>query len=462
MDKRIICSSKEDTLISINEYINLKIRKFYRLLAFLTILVVGCFFLVQCKVANDHKIAKILLEIHPALRVLYESKELGYQSKYQELQAHLKNKYKLKDIKILPKHQLRCTFPTYQLNGYDMCWDFVDISATRRVDYMISDQILVMNFDTTWLRSEVIYSVLFLIFCFILIAAILVKFSFVSFRKELVDPLLNINTCVLSNQPCQYPGEIYEIFNLSKVLNFSQDKINYRIKFESLRTIAHDLKKPTLYAYNFAKRFHSLRSSKRKGYVNKNLLLLKSHVLSSSIMLENLMESGSNPKLRFDDVRIWELLQFIERYFNKGLEVEYPSDPNFKVYLDKQKILRTLNNLILNALEASQKVSGAKVALKVFKANKYAVFSILNTKSSLSKPEILTFSRSYAKLNQLCSRGMGLSIAHSFVHAHGGRLVFESNGFRSDGEKCTILNESYVKCEVRLPLKKIGQQASLG
>ena len=437
-------------------YLKSLTKNYLYILACLIFSIVCILYILQVKLFNDQYIRNTLAEIKPSLRVLSESAQLGYHDLFLELSTQLQSHYHINSIEINTLEQTSCIFPKYQVNGFTLCWHGNAITVFKKIDYMLSNKILNLVFETQYLDKDIIGMIGLLVLLFLLCSVVLANRSFLHMKRTLVTPLMQLNKSLLNKKPFDYTGKITEINTLAKVIKISQEKIHYRLHYDGLRSIAHDLKKPTYYTYSFIKRFNTLKSSKRKSYVNKNLKLLNSHLRLSNLTLENIFDVGLEPVLHKKYVNLIEVFKLISNFFADDLNVIYPKDPLCQLHVDTNKLIRALNNLIINAIEASNNVSNSEVVFGCdHKANEI-MFWVLNTQRSLSYQELLNISHPENRIHGGASEGLGLHIAHTFIAAHQGRIVFESAGRRSDGAMANELNGLYVKCEIYLPNRKTG------
>ena len=112
------------------------------------------------------------------------------------------------------------------------------------------------------------------------------------------------------------------------------------------------------------------------------------------------------------------------------------------LYCDKEKILQTLMNLVINALEAVN--APGTVTIETFYDHEWLGISVIDNGAGINDDDInKIFDPLYTTKEH--GTGLGLSIVHSIVKDHGGRVEVESQ-----------LNKG-TKFTIRLPIERGGR-----
>ncbi|WP_208590968.1 ATP-binding protein [Gracilibacillus suaedae] len=119
-----------------------------------------------------------------------------------------------------------------------------------------------------------------------------------------------------------------------------------------------------------------------------------------------------------------ELMDNNTRLHNVNIYVE-PSVKNTEVYIDKHKIKQVLINFIKNAFEAMPNGGNICVEIETDLKNKEVHISIKDEGIGMTKEQVKNLGKPFftTKENGL---GMGLPICFDIIHAHNGRIEFDS------------------------------------
>ena len=125
-------------------------------------------------------------------------------------------------------------------------------------------------------------------------------------------------------------------------------------------------------------------------------------------------------------VQCVEELQYLLE--DKHLEIDTKSSlKNVETYFDCLEIKRVIHNLLINAIEYSNKNS--QITINLYEENKEACFSITNsgTMINLENPNLI-FEKceSFAQKQKSIGTGLGLYISKRIIDAHGGRIFAKS------------------------------------
>lgn len=109
-----------------------------------------------------------------------------------------------------------------------------------------------------------------------------------------------------------------------------------------------------------------------------------------------------------------------------GVKVKSDLNAAPEVYIDKIQIQQVLVNLMRNATEAMQAVEDRTLAVTVAAVNQHAEIAVADTGPGLA-PEVAARLFQPFTTTKRTGMGVGLSICHSIVEAHGGRIWMTVN-----------------------------------
>ncbi|RKY87981.1 hypothetical protein DRQ09_03620 [candidate division KSB1 bacterium] len=218
-----------------------------------------------------------------------------------------------------------------------------------------------------------------------------------------------------------------------KELKNTQEEL---IKAEKLSTIGrmassiiHDVKTPITSIIGFAQLI---------GFKTENKLLQEytKQIIRSAEQMHGMIQEildfakGKEKELNkkkhnleeIIDEAVLELKNYLE---HNNIKLKLVRDFNNSLYLDKQKVVRVLYNVIKNAIESMP--DGGRITIKTYPDNNNAVISITDTGKGIHpeiKNKIFEPFFSNGKNN---GTGLGLSIVKKIVEAHKGKISVESN-----------------------------------
>jgi len=209
-------------------------------------------------------------------------------------------------------------------------------------------------------------------------------------------------------------------------------------KDEFLSITAHELKTPLTSIKGFTELLKKPKAIKNKKIRTKYI----DFILADTRRLEHLVEETLDLtrldlgtfKFSYETVAIDTLISDLKALIDiavrkKGLTPKYNFKKNLPdFYIDKQRLLQVLTNLINNAIKYTEK---GHILTEVVKKGNYLHFSVTDTGVGIPKKE---FNKIFGRFYQVDSSytrkvggsGLGLSICKSIVEAFGGKIWVNS------------------------------------
>jgi heavy metal sensor kinase len=164
----------------------------------------------------------------------------------------------------------------------------------------------------------------------------------------------------------------------------------------------------------------SLEETNKIGRLLENLLALARFDSSSATLTRDPSEISVIMRDILDDMEILA--------HQKGIEVEFISQDDIIISIDRDKIMRAFINILENAIKYTPE--NGKISVEILQENACAIITITDTGIGIPEHDLPhIFDRFYQvdKSRSSAGFGLGLSISRSIIEAHGGSITVESN-----------------------------------
>jgi signal transduction histidine kinase len=195
---------------------------------------------------------------------------------------------------------------------------------------------------------------------------------------------------------------------------------------EMANTIIHDLRNP----FTVIQLCTQMLRSEIKPESLEKCELIESQLARAQSMIEELLEySRGRPTLNKRPVDISEVLSQFECLFRDYLarsQVELAIQPATRVVnVDTNKMIRVLQNLVNNAVEAFAG-KGGKISIGCEEKGGKFVIVVADNGPGIPETMCAVMFEPFATLGKKKGIGLGMAIAKSITVAHGGDLLFET------------------------------------
>lgn len=247
----------------------------------------------------------------------------------------------------------------------------------------------------------------------------------------------NLGSCAYIEKPFNINVVRSQIYNTLKT-KLLQDALLDR-KETFLAMVTHDLKSPVNAEICALELLLKNKTSSLDGFQHEII----GDILGAAKYMKNLVENilqkykcENGKQILHKTMFSLEMLtiQCIEevKYLleDKGLKINLNSSlKHVETYFDCLEIKRVIHNLLINAIEYSDRNS--KIHINLFAKDKSVAFSITNSGLgiSLENPnQIFEKYESFAQKNKSLGTGLGLYISKKIIDAHEGKIYVESDG----------------------------------
>ena len=179
--------------------------------------------------------------------------------------------------------------------------------------------------------------------------------------------------------------------------------------------------------------------------IKRNRLLeAEKQVKRAKDIVRALLEFSSEKSLSFKRVQFKNLVEkatdFIKGQLPSEISINMEVPEDFEVNLDPKRIRQVLINLISNSLQAM--TEGGVLTIKAWESReddaKMLYFQVQDTGHGISKQDVnKIFDPFFTTKDVGKGSGLGLSISHSIIEQHGGRIEVES--VPEKGSKFTVI-----------------------
>jgi signal transduction histidine kinase len=293
-----------------------------------------------------------------------------------------------------------------------------------------------VNATVTTLRYQLYY-----ISCIILVLSVILAFII---AKRVSKPIEKITQSAMTlangNYDTRFTGKgFYEIVALSDTLNTAAVELSRveNLRRELLANVSHDLRTPLALIYSYAEMMRDFPEEITQEQTQtimdetRRLTSLVNDILDIS-KLENEMEQLNTSRYNLTQ-DISETVKTTEKLLKKeGFEITFSHNGDVYVNADKVKIDRAFYNLLINAINYSDKSKNILVE-QTINDNRVRI-SVIDYGEGIAEADLPFIWDRYFKSGKTHKRavtgsGLGLSIVKKIIDIHGGKYgVISENG----------------------------------
>ena len=241
----------------------------------------------------------------------------------------------------------------------------------------------------------------------------------------------------------EYNRMILQLDESAKLLASTERDTAWR---EMAKQIAHEIKNPlTPMKLSIQHMQRALKEDKERGLeiaerVSKTLI---EQINNLSDIATAFSSFAKMPKGDREEIDLVEVINTVVDLFEiENIEiVKKYLIKNGKIFADKNQLISVFNNLVKNALQATEDKENAEVVVKVYRENDFYIVSIKDNGVGISEDEIeKIFIPNFTTKSS--GTGLGLAISKKIVEGLNGNIWFESkeNEFTIFYVKIPILN----------------------
>lgn len=198
---------------------------------------------------------------------------------------------------------------------------------------------------------------------------------------------------------------------------------------EMVNTIIHDLKSPLSGIHLSSGMIKELHEDEETA---EWCDLIQEQAKRMTSMAEELLEFAKGlPSLKRDRINLYSALQRFNKLNsvyceNAQVQLTICCPEKVEIYADEAKLLRVLQNLVANAIEAFNQQKGI-VKIQVTPRPEWVQITIADNGPGIPEEIRDSFFESFVTHGKANGTGLGTAIAKSIVDAHGGTLFFQTS-----------------------------------
>ncbi len=232
-----------------------------------------------------------------------------------------------------------------------------------------------------------------------------------SFQEKQLQEALSLKAEFLRNITHEYHAPMTGVMSMADALNDGYDYLSDKQRRDAIKTILKSSARLESFDTNIA---ILSRISKGKLTITKEKINLSELILERIEKCQKLYDENKNDH---------------EIILNIGYDI--------KCNLDKQYIIKVIDNLVINAITYCKK-GDIEISLK--KEDKKVIFCVQDEGVGIPQDELYNifdeFQVSSKTKTPACGRGIGLTVAKKIIEVHGGSINAQSDGKK--GAKFTV------------------------
>lgn len=199
---------------------------------------------------------------------------------------------------------------------------------------------------------------------------------------------------------------------------------------QTAQMVAHDVRRPFSLMKMFLNAIKNHSPEKIKSLADDHIGDLEDAIHSATEMMNDILDCGSASVSASDSIRPMEFLErivqsFSEQLSQKQIKLQIDGEVDWYIKCDERKLGRALQNLVSNALEATN--LGGRVQVSVRSLESEVQIEICNSGSYIAPERREKIFQPFVSEGKKNGTGLGLAIVKKVVEGHGGRVSVTSN-----------------------------------
>lgn len=219
----------------------------------------------------------------------------------------------------------------------------------------------------------------------------------------------------------------YNIFEIS----IRKNRVDFQKRMDTahvgLKVFSHSIKNQIIAIRLLSEQLSTTEDEGRKNELIKEI----THICNHSIeKLGTSFKETGVVKLSYESVNINELMKIIvlrQEKINESVHFELECSAEICIYIDPKQFIKVMDNLIINAIEASGKQKKSLIRISVGEKDNYCIITVMDNGSGIDRKHAKkVFEPFYSTKPMASNWGIGLSFCQKVVEAFGGAIEIES------------------------------------
>ncbi len=231
---------------------------------------------------------------------------------------------------------------------------------------------------------------------------------------------------------------VFEIFNLERahhsITNISNKEYTYLIKYMA-QGVAHSIRNPIMSAGGMLHRIKNRLPEESKASIVPYIEIVEKSLYRILNIIANIEVVTNSLPTSLKKINLTETVKkVIETFSNKGINIKAQL-AEIELFADPTHISFVIEELLKNAIEATEATKNPRIELKLEKSGNEAVITLKDNGRGMSgdELELITIPFYSTKPGNM---GVGITLSKFLIEGYGGYINFESS--RGEGTTVTV------------------------
>ncbi|WP_022669904.1 sensor histidine kinase [Hippea alviniae] len=260
----------------------------------------------------------------------------------------------------------------------------------------------------------------------------------------------NLVFCWL-NAFCYENKYVFEIFDLTPVENRTttiSDSSYIKILKYMSEGISHSIRNPIMSAGGMLSRIKAkLQKDNEKDKLIQYIEVVEKSLYRIISIIANLEVVSNSLPVELERVEVGEVVMDLKKNYEDKLEFVIEERDKVFVYINKMHLSFIIDEILKNALDATEGMNNPKVIVRISREGKNAVISIKDNGRGIDEDELpLTTIPFYS--TKPSNMGIGLSLAKFLIEGYAGNITLKSE--KGEGTEVVIVIPVEKRADIRI------------
>jgi len=253
------------------------------------------------------------------------------------------------------------------------------------------------------------------------------------------------------NAFCYEDRYVFEIFDLSPVekrtTTISDSSYIKILKYMS-EGISHSIRNPIMSAGGMLSRIKAkLRSGDDTEKLIQYIEIVEKSLYRIISIIANIEVVSNSLPVELERVDVGKVVRELKKSYEDKIEFIIEEQDKVSVYVNKMHLSFVIDEILKNALDATEGLNNPKVVVRISKEGKNAVISIKDNGKGIDEDELpLTTIPFYS--TKPSNMGIGLSLAKFLIEGYAGNITLKSR--KGEGTEVVIVIPIEKRADIRI------------